>query len=64
PSGGNTVEVRVFSWAPLLKKKPSPGSVFSFQQHTRPCQRFALQVNRQKKAAHRAAFSFQPQPQA
>ena len=23
PSGGNTVEVRVFSWAPLFKKKPS-----------------------------------------
>src|SRR5690606_16578123 len=30
PSGGNTVEVRVFSWAPLFRKNRAPGSVFSF----------------------------------
>ncbi|WP_312956610.1 hypothetical protein, partial [Pseudomonas songnenensis] len=23
PSGGNTVEVRVFSWAPLIQMKPA-----------------------------------------
>src|SRR5690606_40782902 len=30
PSGGNTVEVRVFSWAPLFRKNRASGSVFSF----------------------------------
>src|SRR5690606_32469410 len=33
PSGGNTVEVRVFSWAPLFRKNRANGSVFSFLLH-------------------------------
>jgi hypothetical protein len=36
PSGGNTVEVRVFSWAPLFKTEPSHWLGFVFSGFGKP----------------------------